>query len=45
LRVLADEIGKVTPALPDHHQQTTTRVLVVFVYLQVFGQLGDTSGQ
>ena len=37
--------SKPASAIPDHHQQTTARVLVVFVYLQVFGQLGDTGGQ
>ena len=43
--VLVCQIVQHLAALTDHHQQTTTGVVVMLVGTQVLGQLVDASGQ
>lgn len=39
------EVIQQSPALSDHHQQSTARAVVFDVLLQVFGQMIDALGQ
>lgn len=44
-QVLAHEVVEQSASLTHHHEQATTRVMVVLVLFQVFGQVVDPLGQ